>query len=98
MTIQNQPFGETTPGADWHDDPVTPSAFVHDLHREIENCAGCHRRPATSDLRCVSCHPIEPRTDRLEVNGLKGAYHGLCLRCHGETGNDASCEVCHPGQ
>jgi hypothetical protein len=95
-SCHHQPFGEPEPCASCHVDPVKPSAFVHELHWEIEDCTGCHHRPATAELRCIACHPVEPDPSRLEVIGLKGAYHGLCLRCHGETGSDASCALCHP--
>lgn len=96
VSCHHQPFGEPEPCAGCHEEPVKPSAFVHELHWEIEDCTGCHHRPATTDLRCGSCHRPEPDPQRLEVIGLKGAYHGLCLRCHGEVGSDASCGVCHP--
>ena len=95
-SCHHQPFGEPEPCASCHGDDVEPAAFVHELHWEVEDCTGCHRRSATDDLRCVSCHAVEPDLERPEVIGLKGAYHGLCLRCHGETGSDASCSVCHP--
>jgi hypothetical protein len=95
-SCHHQPFGEPAPCATCHEDVVARSAFVHELHWQVEECTGCHHRPATTDLRCVSCHSIEPDPNRLEVIGLKGAYHGLCLRCHGETGSDASCALCHP--
>lgn len=97
-SCHHQPFGEPAPCSTCHEDSVKPSAFVHELHWEVENCTGCHHRPATADLRCVSCHSIEPDPDSLEVIGLKGAYHGLCLRCHGETGLEVSCATCHPGR
>jgi hypothetical protein len=95
-SCHHQPFGEPEPCTTCHDDPVKPSAFVHELHWQVEDCTGCHHRPATSDLRCGSCHAVEPDPKQLAVIGLKGAYHGLCLRCHGETGSDASCALCHP--
>lgn len=95
-SCHHQPFGEPEPCANCHEDPVKKSAFVHELHWEVEDCTGCHHRPATGDLRCVSCHAVEPDPQRLEVIGLKGAYHGLCLRCHGENGSDAACGLCHP--
>lgn len=95
-SCHHQPFGEPEPCSACHDEAVAESAFVHELHWEVEDCTGCHHRPATTDLRCVSCHAVEPDPQRLEVIGLKGAYHGLCLRCHGESGSDASCELCHP--
>jgi hypothetical protein len=94
-SCHHQPFGEPVACSACHDDDVAPSAFVHELHMEVEDCTGCHHRPETADLRCGSCHPVEPDPDRLDVIGLKGAYHGLCLRCHGETGSDESCVVCH---
>jgi hypothetical protein len=95
-SCHHRPFGEPAACGSCHDEPVKPSAFVHELHWEVEDCTGCHHRPATADLRCVSCHPVEPDPERLAVIGLKGAYHGLCLRCHGETGSDESCAICHP--
>jgi hypothetical protein len=95
-SCHHQPFGDPEPCTSCHDETVKPSAFVHELHWEIEDCTGCHHRPVTTDLRCATCHPVEPEPDRLEMVGLKGAYHGLCLRCHGETGSDASCGLCHP--
>ena len=95
-SCHHQPFGDPVPCSSCHEDGVAPSAFVHEMHWEVEDCTGCHHLPATTDLRCVTCHPVEPDPDRLEVIGLKGAYHGLCLRCHGETGPDASCAPCHP--
>jgi hypothetical protein len=95
-SCHHQPFGEPEPCASCHNDQVALSAFVHELHWQVEACTACHRRSAAGELRCVSCHSIEPDPERLEVIGLKGAYHGLCLRCHGETGSDESCSVCHP--
>jgi hypothetical protein len=92
----HQPFGEPESCDGCHQEPVPESAFVHELHWEVEDCTGCHHRPATADLRCASCHSIDPDPARIDVIGLKGAYHGLCLRCHGETGSDASCGLCHP--
>jgi len=92
----HKPFGTPVPCATCHDDPPAPSAFVHEVHWEVEACTGCHQKRATGDLRCISCHPVEPDPARFEVIGLKGAYHGLCLRCHGEAGSDASCGLCHP--
>ncbi len=95
-SCHHQPFGEPAACSTCHEEQMERSAFVHELHWEVEDCTGCHNRPATIDLRCGSCHPVEPDPARLEVIGLKGAYHGLCLRCHGETGSDASCSLCHP--
>ncbi len=92
----HKPFGDPAPCVSCHTDPVAPSAFVHELHWEVEECTGCHQKQATGDLRCVSCHAANLDPQRLEVIGLKGAYHGLCLRCHGETGSDTSCGLCHP--
>ncbi len=94
-SCHHKPFGKPEPCATCHDEPVAPSAFVHELHWEVEDCTGCHHKQATGDLRCLSCHPAEPEPERLEVIGLKGAYHGLCLQCHGETASDASCGLCH---
>lgn len=96
-SCHHQPFGEPAPCASCHDEAVRLSAFVHEQHWEVEDCTGCHNRRATTDLRCVSCHTAEPDPDRLELIGLKGAYHGLCLSCHGEEGGDGSCGLCHPG-
>jgi hypothetical protein len=96
VSCHHQPFGEPAQCSDCHDDAVKPSAFVHELHWEIEDCTGCHHRPQTDDLRCVSCHSVEPDLERPAMIGLKGAYHGLCLRCHEVSGPDASCTVCHP--
>ncbi|MCU0304759.1 MAG: hypothetical protein MUC56_11950 [Thermoanaerobaculales bacterium] len=95
-SCHHRPFGEPAACASCHDEPVVPSAFVHEQHWEIESCTGCHDRGATTDLRCVSCHPVEPDPERLEVIGLKGAYHGLCLGCHETAGPEASCAPCHP--
>lgn len=95
-SCHHKPFGSPEPCSSCHDDPVSPSAFVHELHWQVEDCTGCHHKQATGDLRCVSCHRLEPDPERLSVVGLKGAYHGLCLRCHGETGSVASCGTCHP--
>ncbi len=95
-SCHHQPFGEPAACTSCHEDEVEPSAFVHEMHWEVEDCTGCHHRPATVDLRCINCHPVEPDPNRLAVIGLKGAYHGLCLRCHGEVGSAASCAVCHP--
>ena len=92
----HKPFGNPEPCATCHQDPVSPSAFIHEFHWQVEECTGCHHKKATGDLRCISCHGAEPDSERLEVIGLKGAYHGLCLRCHGESGSDASCGLCHP--
>jgi hypothetical protein len=95
-SCHHRPFGEPEPCASCHEDSFEPSSFGHALHSEIGDCMGCHNREATSDLRCVSCHTVDPNPERLELIGLKGAYHGLCLRCHDETGPDASCGPCHP--
>jgi hypothetical protein len=95
-SCHHRPFGEPEACESCHEDPVQPSAFVHEVHWEVEDCTGCHHREATTDLRCVSCHAVEPATEALEVIGLKGAYHGLCLRCHGEMDSDESCGLCHP--
>ncbi len=92
----HKPFGNPAPCVSCHADPVAPSAFVHELHWEVEECTGCHQKQAAGDLRCVSCHAAGLDPQRLEVIGLKGAYHGLCLRCHGETASNASCGLCHP--
>jgi hypothetical protein len=94
-SCHHRPFGEPKPCASCHDDQKNPSAFVHEVHWEVEDCIGCHHREATTDLRCVSCHTVEPDPGRLDVIGLKGAYHGLCMRCHGGTGSDTSCGLCH---
>ncbi len=94
-SCHHKPFGRPEPCSTCHEDSVAPSAFVHELHWEVEDCTGCHHKQATGDLRCISCHPIEPDHERLDVIGLKGAYHGLCFQCHGETGSDASCGLCH---
>jgi hypothetical protein len=98
VSCHHQPFGEPEPCASCHGDEAAPAAFVHELHWEVEDCTGCHHRSATGDLRCVSCHSIEPDPEQLAVIGLKGSYHGLCLRCHGDPGSDASCVLCHPGR
>jgi hypothetical protein len=92
----HQLFGEPEACGTCHEESIKPSAFVHELHWEVEDCTGCHHRTATGDLRCVSCHAVEPDLDRLEVIGLKGAYHGLCLRCHLESDSNESCGLCHP--
>jgi hypothetical protein len=92
----HRPFGQPAACADCHSEEVEPSAFVHELHWEVEACTGCHRREGTDDLRCSACHPIEPDPERLEIIGLKGAVHGLCLPCHTEEDPGASCVVCHP--
>lgn len=97
-SCHHQPFGEPEPCGSCHDEPVAAAAFVHELHWEVEDCTGCHHRPATTDLRCVSCHAIEPRPERLALIGLKGAYHGLCLRCHQVSGAGATCGPCHPSR
>jgi hypothetical protein len=94
-SCHHKPFGKPEPCTTCHEDPVAPSAFVHELHWEVEDCTGCHHKQATGDLRCISCHPVEPELERLDVIGLKGAIHGLCFQCHGETGSDASCGLCH---
>jgi hypothetical protein len=95
-SCHHQPFGEPVACADCHSEPVQPSAFIHELHWGVEGCSGCHRRDATNDLRCGGCHPIDPDPKRLDVIGLKGAYHGLCLRCHANADDPAaSCVVCH---
>jgi hypothetical protein len=95
-SCHHQTFGEPEPCSSCHEEVVESSAFVHELHWEVEDCTGCHHRQATGDLRCSSCHPNGVDPSRLEVIGLKGAFHGLCLRCHGEDDADSSCELCHP--
>jgi hypothetical protein len=95
VSCHHQPFGEPPKCSSCHDEEVSPSAFVHELHWEVEDCTGCHHRDTTGDLRCVTCHPVGVDPQRPAVIGLKGAYHGLCLRCHGETGSKASCPICH---
>jgi hypothetical protein len=95
-SCHHQPFGEPAACTDCHEEPIRRSAFVHEQHWQVENCTGCHHRPSTTDLRCVSCHAIEPDPEHLDLIGLKGAYHGLCLSCHAEAEAADSCRFCHP--
>lgn len=75
----------------------------------VPQCARCHSySKATSSVACGSCHVQEPFTakhirkmeadpDRyhIDVPGLKGAYHLICINCHVKMEAPTGCEDCH---
>ncbi len=64
-------------------------------------CAGCHHHSPASVTppKCASCHGISPSPEPDGRPGLKGAYHGQCIRCHQEMGIEkpvaTDCVACH---
>ena len=64
-------------------------------------CAGCHHHSPLSltPPRCASCHGLSATPDPDGRPGLKGAYHGQCIRCHQEMGIQkpaaTDCAACH---
>lgn len=94
-TCHHQPFGSPAECTTCHTEPVEKSAFVHEQHWEVEDCTGCHHKQATGDLRCGGCHQTPYDPGRPAVIGLKGAYHQLCLTCHGRDELNTDCVTCH---
>ena len=77
-----------------------------DLAKHFHNgaqtmCTGCHHYSPTSVMppKCASCHGISPAPEPDGRPGLKGAYHGQCIRCHQEMGIEkpvaTDCVSCH---
>ncbi|OQX18295.1 MAG: hypothetical protein BWK76_07905 [Desulfobulbaceae bacterium A2] len=74
-----------------------------------KTCQRCHQGGKHSwTVSCSACHPAQPfsslhlaevRNDPLlfhtNTQGLKGAYHQLCLGCHREVGAPVGCQDCH---
>jgi hypothetical protein len=64
-------------------------------------CAGCHHHSplSTTPPKCASCHGLSSATEPDGRPGLKGAYHGQCIRCHQEMGIEkpaaTDCAACH---
>lgn len=64
-------------------------------------CTGCHHNSPASNIppKCAACHGISAVPEPDGRPGLKGAYHGQCIRCHQEMGieNPAAtdCVSCH---
>lgn len=72
-------------------------------------CQRCHANSGpAAEVACRDCHPanrfsadylqlLESEKERFHKDqpGLKGAYHRLCMGCHGETGGPTGCLDCH---
>ena len=79
------------------------AAHFHDDAKTL--CAGCHHHSPVSltPPACASCHGLHPLADSAAEPdgrpGLKGAYHGQCIRCHQEMGIEkpaaTDCTACH---
>lgn len=73
------------------------------FHREkFAMCQGCHHNsPMTENKppKCASCHGSLLKSDTGDRPGLKGAYHGQCIRCHDRMGIEkpaaTACNECH---
>ena len=75
------------------------AAHFHDDAKTL--CAGCHHHSPVSltPPACASCHGLYPMAESGPRPGLKGAYHGQCIRCHQEMGIEkpaaTDCTACH---
>jgi hypothetical protein len=72
-------------------------------------CARCHANSGPSaEVACHDCHPtnrfsadylglLESDAERYHKDqpGLKGAYHRLCMGCHGKEDGPTGCQDCH---
>jgi len=77
-----------------------PVEFSHEDHMEVaEDCSFCHHH-SEEPVACSECHePIAvyhyKGSARKTGLGLKGAYHGLCVRCHKDSEAPTGCTDCH---
>ncbi len=76
--------------------------FPHSDHFDyVDDCSVCHHHSGKKTVSCVNCHkPFEvykyEGSKRKTGLGLKGAYHGRCLRCHmEEESGPVGCTDCH---
>ncbi len=76
--------------------------FAHSDHTDYaeEGCAECHHhQPAGEPNKsCGFCHKRElfPSADKMNIPGLKGAYHRQCVGCHVSYGSGPTeCTDCH---
>lgn len=79
-----------------------PMEFTHLEHTDYadEGCTQCHHHqpPLERFKKCGACHESKPfqGPDKLNVPGLKGAYHRQCVGCHVDYGSGPTeCTECH---
>ncbi len=75
--------------------------FPHSDHFEYtDSCSDCHHHSGEKTISCQRCHkPFKvykySGSKRKNGLGLKGAYHGRCLKCHEEESGPTGCTDCH---
>jgi len=79
--------------------PVEYSHLEHTDYAD-QGCVQCHHHqpPAEPFKKCGACHQSEPfqAPDKLNVPGIKGAFHRQCVGCHVEYGSGPTeCTECH---
>lgn len=81
---------------------IQESKLATHFHGDAQTmCAGCHHHSPASVTppKCASCHGISTSLEPDGRPGLKGAYHGQCIRCHQEMGIEkpaaTDCVSCH---
>ncbi len=79
-----------------------PVEFTHLEHTDYadDGCTQCHHHqsPAGPFKSCGDCHKRKPfqGADKLNIPGLKGAYHRQCVGCHVDYGSGPTeCVECH---
>lgn len=68
----------------------------HQSHAKISgNCEKCHQYCPNIPYKCAECHK-DPK--KLDMVGLKGAYHQQCRNCHKGMKGPVGCNECHQPQ
>ena len=78
-----------------------PVSFTHQDHADLadEGCTQCHHHAPPGEYKaCDSCHKrtLFQEKDKLNLPGLKGAYHRQCVGCHVDwDSGPIGCTECH---
>jgi len=75
-----------------------PVQFSHAMHVEIAgDCADCHHHGEKGQTPpCGACHGKPFDAGKMNMPGLKGAYHLQCMNCHKQMeSGPTGCTDCH---
>jgi len=76
-----------------------PVKFLHEKHIALiaAKCNKCHHtiKEGEKPIACKECHKAPFKPGKLNVPGLKGAYHRQCIMCHKQMSGPTGCTQCH---